>query len=133
MHRWFDSHGQLFDRLGHRLTELIESLPIHPLVEGSTYISAGQPQLDVVWFVPSLFVIESWEGVNTERVVAEEEERYPDHCKDSSGGPKNGLGGRDGQELVPKIQSFDGHIQRRENTIPTFPSPGLGIRRRDLR
>ena len=47
-----------------------------------------------------------------EQIAAEEEERYPDHCKDSTDGAKNSLGGCDTRDLLGEIQSLDGRVQR---------------------
>jgi len=46
-----NSRRQLVYRIVHRLTEIVQLLPIHSPVEGFTDISTGQPELDVVLFV----------------------------------------------------------------------------------
>ena len=48
---WFSSRRQLTYRIACRPTKLIQTSPIHPPVEGPTYICAGQPEFDVLQFV----------------------------------------------------------------------------------
>ena len=45
---WCNSRRQLVDCLAHRVVEVAQSLPVQSPVEGSTDISAGQPQFDVI-------------------------------------------------------------------------------------
>ena len=51
MHCWFGSRRQLMNRIGHGLADLVQFLPVHPPIEGSAYIGAGQPELDVIGLV----------------------------------------------------------------------------------
>ena len=48
---WLSSRRQLIYRIASRPVKLIQPPSIHPPVEGSTYVCAGQPEFDVVQFV----------------------------------------------------------------------------------
>ena len=51
MRGWFDPRRQLSNRIRHGLADLVQSLPIHPPIEGFTYVGACQPELDVIGLV----------------------------------------------------------------------------------
>ena len=51
MHCLFDSRPQLIYRIAHGLVEIVQPFSIHSSVKGSTDISTGQPELDVILFV----------------------------------------------------------------------------------
>jgi hypothetical protein len=51
MHRWFNPRRQLIYRLAHGSTKVVQFLSVHPPIKGSAYISASQPEVDVVGFI----------------------------------------------------------------------------------
>ena len=51
MRHRFDPRRQLAYRLAHGLAEVVQFLPIHSPVEGSTDIGAAQPEFDVFLFI----------------------------------------------------------------------------------
>ena len=56
-----------------------------------------------------------------------EEESYPDHCEEDTDGSENCIDGCGVRDLLREIESFDGHIQRGESTVPPLLLLGLGI------
>ena len=51
MYCLFDSRRQLVYRIAHGIAEVVWLFSIHSPVKGSTDISTGQPELDVILFV----------------------------------------------------------------------------------
>jgi hypothetical protein len=125
-----NSRRQLVDCFAHRVAEVAQPLPLQSPVEGGTDVRAGQPKFDVVHPVDH-GVLCGFRSVFGQQ--KNQKGTHSDHCEDNADGAKNGLGRCNTREFLGEIQSFDGGIQRRDCTLPSFRSLGLGLHGRDLR
>ena len=64
--------------------------------------------------------MESLLHVNMEYVIGGEGRTYPYHRQKNTDGTKNSLGRCYARDLLCQVHGLDGHVQCREDTIPTF-------------
>jgi hypothetical protein len=104
-----NSRRQLFDRLAHRVAELVHALSFHSSTEGEADVGAHLPKFDVIRLIDHR-VLEpfSARGLPTK----DEKEAHPDHGEENAGGTEDGFGWGDTRDLLCEVQSLDEHIQR---------------------
>ena len=81
------------------------------------------------------FTIDSWKNrnVNPKTIVWQRKETYLDHSQEDTNRTKSGLCWCDAANLLREIESFDGHIQRREDTVAPLRPPRVFLHGRRWR
>ena len=103
-----NSRRQLFDRLVHRVTELVQALPFQSSTEGKTDARAHLPKFVVI----SLIGHRVLEPCSAHDLPTKDgKETHPDHGEQNAGRSEYGLGWRDTRDLLGEVQSFDEYIQ----------------------